>query len=89
MLSGLDFEQLWEIQTLNISSISAWYRGVPGFKSRQGQEFFSESHNTLPATALPPFYLLEVLVEEITYNLGSYLGSSTHCLKKAGQPVIS
>ena len=30
-------------QDSSIGSISAWYRGVPGFKFRQGQEFFSEN----------------------------------------------
>ena len=30
-------------QDSSIGSISAWYRGGPGFKSRQGREFFSEN----------------------------------------------
>ena len=30
-------------QDCSIGSISAWYRGRPRFKSRQGQEFFSEN----------------------------------------------
>ena len=30
-------------QDSSIGSISAWYRKGPGFKSQQGQEFFSES----------------------------------------------
>ena len=30
-------------QDTSIGSISAWYRGGPGFKSRQGREFFREN----------------------------------------------
>ena len=30
-------------QDCSIGSISAWYRGCPGVKSQQGQEFFSEN----------------------------------------------
>ena len=30
-------------QDSSVGSISAWYRGGPGFKSRQGQEFFNEN----------------------------------------------
>ena len=30
-------------QDSSVGSISAWYRGGPGFKSRQGREFFNEN----------------------------------------------
>ena len=43
--------QFWEMQLLHanpsqdssVGSTSAWYRGGPGFKSQQGQEFFNEN----------------------------------------------
>ena len=31
-------------QDSSIGSISAWYRESPGFKARQGREFFSENN---------------------------------------------
>ena len=30
-------------QDSSVGSISAWYQGRPGFKSRQGREFFNEN----------------------------------------------
>ena len=35
-------------QDSSIGSISTWYRGGPGFKSRQGREFFCENKKEYP-----------------------------------------
>ena len=51
------FESVCEILLINlhpsqdssIGSISVWYREGPGFKSRQGREFCSETNHAEPS----------------------------------------
>ena len=47
-------------QDSSIGSISAWYRVGPGFKSRQGREFFSEKKDIYGQNSvkIPPIQLM-------------------------------
>ena len=43
---------IYPSQDSSVGSISAWFRGGPGFKSWQGREFFSEKNYMIQNTPI-------------------------------------